>query len=52
MRGNVLASSIQRSIALTPHVWQFWAKEGLERALKRMALKMASVLDRPFTLGL
>ena len=28
-----------------------WAKEGLESAEKRMALKFTSVLDRPFTAG-
>jgi hypothetical protein len=28
-------------------MWQPWAKEGLERAAKKMALKVTSVLDRP-----
>jgi hypothetical protein len=32
-------------------LWEPWAKEGLESAEKRMALKFTSVLDRPFPLG-
>jgi hypothetical protein len=32
-------------------LWEPWAKEGLESAEKRMDLKFASVLDRPFTAG-
>jgi len=32
-------------------LWEPWAKEGLESAEKRMALKFNSVLDRPFTAG-
>ncbi len=32
-------------------LWEPWAKEGLESAEKRMALKFTSVLDRPFTAG-
>jgi hypothetical protein len=31
--------------------WEPWAKEGLESAEKRMALKFTSVLDKPFTAG-
>jgi len=33
-------------------LWQSSATEGLESAAKRMALKVASVLDRPFTMSL
>jgi hypothetical protein len=32
-------------------LWEPWAKEGLESAENRMALKFTSVLDRPFTTG-
>jgi hypothetical protein len=33
-------------------LWQTWAKEGLQRAEKKMTLKMTYVLDRPFTMVL
>jgi hypothetical protein len=33
-------------------LWERWAAEGLESAEKRMALKVTSVLDRPFPVGL
>ena len=32
-------------------LWQPWAKEGLDSAEKRMALKVTTFLDRPFTVG-
>jgi len=33
-------------------LWQPWATQGLESAAKRIAVKAAPVLDRPFAVGL